>query len=64
MENTRQSISLLVHLPVQFSAMRNGNDLTIYNVSVDGLASLFDNLPQSTRVEVMELCARHARWIK
>jgi hypothetical protein len=64
METTRQSITVDTPLPVQFSANTNGSDVTIYNVQVAGLISMFDMLPESAKLVIMEACARQARGIK
>ena len=64
MDITRQSITVDTPLPVQFTAARNGADVTIYNVSVAGLNSVYDLLPESAKLIVMEACARQARGIK
>ena len=64
MEITRQSITVNAPLPVQFTAHINGNDVTIYNVSVAGLVSIFDNLPESSKAAILDSCARQARGIK
>jgi hypothetical protein len=64
METTRQSITVSTPLPVQFSANINGSDVTIYNVQVAGLISMFDMLPESSKLVIMEACARQARGIK
>ena len=64
METTRTSITVSTPLPVQFSANINGSDVTIYNVQVAGLISMFDMLPESAKLVIMETCARHARGIK
>jgi hypothetical protein len=64
METTRQIMTVLTPLPVQFSATRNGNDITIFNVTVGGLTSMFDLLNEEAKHVIIECCARHARGIK
>ena len=64
MDITRQSITVDTPLPIQFTAAINGTDVTIYNVAVAGLVSIFDNLPESSKSVILEACARQARGIK
>jgi hypothetical protein len=64
MEITRQSLTVSVELPIQFSSLRNGNDSTIYNVTVAGLSSLFDLMPESVKARVTEAIAMQLRGIK
>jgi hypothetical protein len=64
MEIARQSIYVSTELPVQFSANINGADVTIYNVQIAGLTSMFDNLPEAAKIQIINKCARHARGIK
>ena len=64
MEITRQSIYVSTELPVQFSANINGADVTIYNVQIAGLTSVFDLLPEAAKLQIINECARAARGIK
>ena len=64
MEITRRSVNVTVDLPVQYNAIENGGELTVYNISIAGLYSLFDNLPEGVKLQVSEQVARQARGIK
>ncbi len=64
MQFIRPSITVSAPLNVQFSAAINGTDVTIYNVSINGLASLFDLMDEKAKLVIMDACSREARNIK
>jgi len=58
MEITRQLTHVQVSLPVTYSTVRSGQGgKVVYNVSVGGLVSLFESLPESVKVEIMQKLA-------
>jgi len=58
MEITRESRTINPPIPVQFSKVRIGNTSTVYNVQVGGLTSLFESLPESTKIAILEAISK------
>ena len=64
MDIIRRSVPVEVTLPVQFSAAINGHDVAIYNVTVGGLTTLFEMLPESSKLAILDACTREVRSSK
>lgn len=63
MNHTHMQIEATVRLPITFRADVNGHDVTIYDLRIGGLVSLYESMPPSVREQINEQAAAAVRGI-